>query len=137
MNKAFLIGRLTADPELKRTGTGTAVCKFTLAVTRRYADAQGNRQADFLPVIAWRQLGESCHKYLAKGKKCAVTGEIQTRSYEAQDGTKRYATEVIADEVEFLSSRQSGEGQSDLKAAPGAAAAENGFTELDEEELPF
>lgn len=131
MNKAFLIGRLTADPELKRTGTGTAVCKFTLAVTRRYADAQGNRQADFLPVIAWKQMGESCHKYLAKGKKCAVTGEIQTRSYEAQDGTKRYVTEIIAQEVEFLTPKSAG------AAAPGATGTPDGFEEVEDDELPF
>lgn len=130
MNKVMLVGRLTADPELKHTAGGTAVCKFTLAVTRRYADAQGKRQADFLPVIVWRQLGESCHKYLAKGKMAGVVGEIQTRSYEAQDGSRRYATEVIADAVEFLTPKGAG-------AQTGGAGAPEGFEEVEDDELPF
>lgn len=130
MNKAILIGRLAADPELRTTGNGTAVCKVTLAVTRRHADAQGNRQADFIPVIAWRQLAENCNKYLAKGKMAGIVGEIQTRSYDAQDGTKRYVTEIIANEVEFLTPKSAG-------AQTGAAGAPEGFEEVEDDELPF
>lgn len=129
MNKAILIGRLAADPELRTTGNGTAVCKFTLAVTRRHADAQGNRQVDFIPVIAWRQLAENCNKYLAKGKMAGIVGEIQTRSYDAQDGTKRYVTEIIANEVEFLTPKSAGE-------QTGGAGVPEGFEEV-EDELPF
>lgn len=128
MNKVILIGRLAADPEIKQTGGGISVCRFTLAVTRRHADAQGNRQADFLPVIAWRQLADLCHKYLSKGKQAAVTGEIQTRSYDAQDGTKRYVTEIIADSVEFLTPKS---------AQPPTAGTPEGFEEIDDDMLPF
>lgn len=126
MNKAILIGRLAADPELRTTGSGVSVCKFTLAVTRRYADAQGNRQADFLPVIVWRQQAEACARYLSKGKRVAVSGEIQTRSYDAQDGTKRYVTEIIAESVEFLTPKSTANG-----------AVPEGYAEIDDDELPF
>ena len=101
MNHVTLIGNLTKDPELRQTGAGHSVCTFTLAVQRKLPkDAE--RQADFLPVVCWRKLGEVCAKHLQKGSKVAVTGKMQSRSYEAGDGGKRTATEVIADEVEFL-----------------------------------
>ena len=83
-----------------------AKCSFTIAVQRRYTNADGKQDADFIPVIAWRQLAENCAKYLAKGRKVAIEGEIQTRSYDAQDGTKRYVTEIIAGSVEFLNNSQ-------------------------------
>ena len=102
MNKAILIGNLTRDPEYTTTASGIACCRFILAVQRRFANADGKREADFIPIIAWRQLAENCAKYLAKGRKVAIEGTIQTRSYDAQDGTKRYVTEIIADNVEFL-----------------------------------
>ena len=126
MNKAILVGRLTADPELKRTGAGTAVCRFTLAITRPYKQGNGERQADFIPVIVWREMAEKCHKYLAKGKRAGVIGEIQTRSYDAQDGTKRYVTEVIASEVEFLTPKSAAQG-----------GTPEGYTEIEDDELPF
>jgi single-strand DNA-binding protein len=102
INKAILIGNLTRDPELRTSQNGNAVCTFTLAVNRRFTDANGNRQADFINVVAFKKLAEICSQYLAKGRKCGVVGSIQTRTYDAQDGTKRYVTEIIADEVEFL-----------------------------------
>lgn len=126
MNKVILVGRLAQDPELRTTGSGLSVCKFTLAVPRRFADANGKRQADFLPVIVWRQQAEACARYLSKGKQAAVVGEIQTRSYDAQDGTKRYVTEIIAESVEFLTPRSAQSG-----------AAPEGFTEIDDDQLPF
>ena len=126
MNKVILVGRLAQDPELRTTGSGLSVCKFTLAVARRYADANGKRQADFLPVIVWRQQAEACARYLSKGKQAAVVGEIQTRSYDAQDGTKRYVTEIIAESVEFLTPRSTANG-----------AVPEGFSEIDDDELPF
>ena len=102
MNKVFLIGNLTRDPELNTIANGASVCKFAIAVNRKFADADGNRGVDFFNINAWRTLGENCAKYLKKGSKVCVVGQIQTRSYEAQDGTKRTVTDITADEVEFL-----------------------------------
>ena len=103
MNKVFLIGNLTRDPELKSTSAGTPVCNFTVAVNRRFRNSQtGQQETDFLNVVAWRQLAELCSRYLSKGRKVAVTGSIQTRTYEAKDGTKRTAWDIVAEEVEFL-----------------------------------
>jgi len=102
MNKAILVGNLTRDPELSTIPNGTAVCKFSIAVNRRFADAEGNRQTDFFNIVAWRALGENCSKYLKKGSKVGIVGQIQIRQYE-QDGVKKFFTEIIADEVEFLS----------------------------------
>lgn len=103
MNHCTLIGNLTKDVELSSTPSGVAVAKFTIAVNRNYKGADGNREVDFFPIVAWRGLGENCAKYLSKGKKAAVTGEIQNRSYEDKDGNKRYVTEIVAQDVEFLS----------------------------------
>ncbi len=102
LNKVILIGRLTRDPELRYTANSNIpVANFTLAVDRRYG-GQGERQTDFIDVVCWRQLAETCHKYLGKGRLAAVTGSLQIRSYETQDGQKRKAAEVVADEVRFL-----------------------------------
>jgi single-strand DNA-binding protein len=102
MNKAILIGNLTKDPELSTTTNGISVCNFSIAISRRFANASGERETDFINCIAWRKTAEFVHQYFRKGKKIAVVGTIQTRNYEAQDGTKRYVTEVVADEVEFV-----------------------------------
>ncbi|MBZ4662795.1 MAG: single-stranded DNA-binding protein [Caloramator sp.] len=103
MNKAILIGRLTKDPELKFTpSSGIAVANFTLAVDRNYTNQEGKREADFIPVICWRKLAENVANNLNKGRLVAVSGSIQTRKYQAQDGSTRYATEVVAEEVKFL-----------------------------------
>ncbi|WDU84228.1 single-stranded DNA-binding protein [Caloramator sp. Dgby_cultured_2] len=103
MNKVLLIGRLTADPELRYTAhTGIANCTFTLAVDRPYTNAEGKREADFIPVVCWRKLAENVANNLTKGRLVAISGSIQTRKYQAQDGTNRYMTEVVADEVKFL-----------------------------------
>ena len=105
MNRCVLVGNLTRDPDL-RTGvnTGTSICNFTVAVTRRFAKQPGGeREADFIPVVVFRGQAESCAKYLRKGSQVAVCGSIQTRTYDAKDGPRRYVTEVIADEVQFLS----------------------------------
>lgn len=141
MNKAILIGNLTKDPEVRTTPSGATVCTFTIAVNRRYQNQSGERVADFLNIVAWRQLGELCGKYLAKGRKVSVIGEIQTRSYDAKDGTKRYITEIVADEVEFLSPRGQDAGgsggyerQYERQAVPQAP---EGFTEIDDDQLPF
>lgn len=103
MNKVVLIGRLTRDPELRfAPGTGNAVATVTLAVDRRFANKDGQREADFIPVVIWEKQAESTANYMSKGRLMGVSGRIQTRSYEAKDGTRRYVTEVIADEVQFL-----------------------------------
>ncbi len=102
MNKVVLIGRLTKDPELKFTpGSGTAVTTLTLAVNRRFKK-EGQPEADFIPIVVWGKQAESTANYMSKGKLLSVAGRIETRSYEAKDGTRRYVTEVIADEVHFL-----------------------------------
>jgi single-strand DNA-binding protein len=107
MNKVVLIGNLTRDPELQTTNSGVSVCRFSLAVTRRFANSDGERDADFINITVWRNQAENCHKYLKKGSKCAVIGRIQTSSYDAPDGSKRYTTDVVADSVQFLESKNS------------------------------
>lgn len=116
MNKVILIGRLTRDPEMRTTPSGIATTSFSIAVQRNYANAQGDREADFINCVAWRKQAENIAKYCTKGSQVAVDGRIQTRNYDAQDGTKRYVTEVIADNVTFLGSR-SGSGESSSYAA--------------------
>ncbi|HSN58011.1 MAG TPA: single-stranded DNA-binding protein [Clostridiaceae bacterium] len=102
MNKVVLIGRLTKDPELKFTpGTGNAVATFTLAVDRRFQKDK-EKEADFVPIVVWGKQAESTANYMSKGKLMGVSGRIQVRNYDAKDGTKRYVTEVVADEVQFL-----------------------------------
>ena len=107
MNRFFATGRLTKDPEKRTTQNGTSVCTFTLAVDRRYKNANGEREADFFPVVCWRQVADLSAQYLSKGKQVAIAGEVQIRRYE-KDGQKRYVTEIVADEVQFLSPRGDG-----------------------------
>ena len=109
MNKVYLIGNLTRDPELSETNSGVAYCRFSIAVNRNYANADGNREADFFNVIAWRGQAETCGRFLKKGSKIAVIGSLQNRSYEDKDGVKRTVTDVILSEFEFLSSNARGE----------------------------
>lgn len=103
MNRVFLIGNLTKDPEVASTANGVKFCRFTLAVQRNFAK-DGKKETDFLQVVVWRAQAENCAKYLKKGSKAAVSGSIQTRTYDGQDG-KRYVTEIAADEVQFLSTK--------------------------------
>ncbi len=140
MNKVFIIGNLTRDPELRTTSSGVSVCSFTVAVNRRGrtqgAEAGQQQEADFYRVSAWRQLGENCNRFLAKGRKVAVVGNLTLSNYTGNDGQARTSLEVQADDVEFLSPRNEG----DAPRAPGAAAqpsANTGFVEIDEDELPF
>lgn len=110
MNKVFLIGRLTRDPELRYTGNNTAVASFTIAVNRTYTNQAGEREADFIPVVVWRRQAESVKNYLSQGSQVAVEGRIQVRNYDDQNGQRRYVTEVIADSVEFIGSRRDNNG---------------------------
>ena len=104
MNKVILIGRLTKDPEVKNTASQVTVCRFTLAVDRKFKDQNGQRQADFISCVAWRQTANFISSYFHKGSRIAVVGSIQTRSYEDQSGQKRYVTDVVVDEAEFVDS---------------------------------
>jgi len=107
MNKVFLIGRLTRDPELRYTGSNTAVASFTVAVNRNFTNQSGEREADFIQVTVWRKQAENVKNYLTQGSQVAIDGRIQTRNYDGEDGKKVYVTEVIAENVEFLSSKGS------------------------------
>ncbi|KOY15254.1 single-stranded DNA-binding protein [Paenibacillus xylanivorans] len=104
LNRVILIGRLTRDPELRYTPAGVAVTQFTLAVDRPFTSQGGEKEADFIPVVTWRQLAETCANYLRKGRLAAVEGRIQVRNYENNEGKRVYVTEVIADNVRFLES---------------------------------
>lgn len=109
LNRVILIGRLTKDPELKYTQNGKAVASFTLAVDRGFKNAQGEKEADFIPIIVWQKQAENCANYIGKGSLVAVDGRLQVRTYEAKDGSgRRWVTEVIAENVRFLDKREGG-----------------------------
>ena len=138
MNKVVLIGRLTKDPELKFTpGTGTAVVSCTMAVDRRMPNKDGQREADFINIVVWGKQAENLANYMSKGKMIGVSGRIQVRSYDAKDGTKRYVTEVVAEEVKFLdkgNGRTSGENSS----GPGDNFDYgDDMTPVDDGDIPF
>ena len=107
MNKVILIGRLTKDPEMRTTQSGIANTTFSIAVNRNFTNQQGEREADFFNIVTWRKQAENVAKYCTKGTQVAIEGRLQTRSYDAQDGSKRYVTEVVADNVTFLSAKGS------------------------------
>lgn len=136
MNRVFLIGNLTKDPELTTTNSGVSLCKFTLAVQRRFTGNDGEREADFLPIIVWRGLADNCYKFLKKGSKAGVSGTIQTRQYDAPDGTRRFITEIIADEVEFLSTRNGGDEAESTKPTKTDEVVTK-FEPIDDDNLPF
>ncbi len=151
MNKVILIGRLTRDPEVRTTTTGKTVTSFTLAVDRRFVRRDGNDgqpTADFIPIVTWNKLAEICGNHLTKGRRISVEGRIQVRTYDAQDGTKRYVTEVIADDVEFLDSKNSASGDGSFQQggfSPAASAPQQQPTggagsfgpSIPDEEIPF
>ena len=132
MNKVFLIGNLTRDPELSETNSGTAVCRFSVAVNRRRT-GDGEQQTDFFNVTAWRGLAESVARYCKKGNKVAVSGAIQIRQYEDRDGQKQTSVDVIADEVEFLTPKSGDGGNS--APAPKKRPALEPFD--DDDDIPF
>ena len=133
MNKVILIGNLTKDPELSTTNSGINYCRFTLAVPKRFVSG-GEREAEFINIVVWRTQADNCHKYLKKGSKACVVGSLQTRSYDAQDGSKRYVTEVVAEEVEFLSSKN-GDGQS--TSTPSTNSGNSDLEPIEDDSLPF
>ena len=137
MNKITLIGNLTHDPETRSTSSGVTVTTFTIAVNRRFAQG-GEKVTDFFRINAWRQLGETCSRYLSKGRKVAVIGELQARTYEAKDGTTRMSLDVSADEVEFLTPREDASYPAHSAPKPAAPAKPDpGFEEVDDNDLPF
>lgn len=105
MNRSILVGRITKDPELRTTSNGIPTTAFTIAVNRPFSNQSGEREADFISIVAWRKQAENVCKYCTKGSLVGIDGRIQARSYDAQDGTKRYVTEVVADSVTFLGSK--------------------------------
>lgn len=162
MNKVFLIGRLTRDPELRYTGSNIAVATFSLAVNRNFSNNAGEREADFINIVVWRKQAENVKNYLTQGSQVAIDGRIQTRTYDGQDGQKRYVTEVVADNVEFLGSKNSTGSQAtintpaasnnagptpydfgDVKEPKGTDVDSNPFAdfganiEISDDELPF
>lgn len=132
MNKCVFIGNLTRDPDFSTTGSGVSLCRFSIAVSRNFK-REGEPDADFFNIITWRGLAENCHKYLSKGSKVCVIGPMQNRSYDDKDGNKRFVSEVIAEEVEFVGSRNSVDGGA---PAPRAQENDNGLSPVDEQ-LPF
>lgn len=112
MNKAILMGRLTKDPELRQTNSGHSVVNFQIAVDRRFKNADGERETDFIPIVCWRKTAEFVKDYFVKGQRIALVGSIQVRSWEQEDGQRRYMTEVLADEVYFADSKVGGQQRS-------------------------
>jgi len=136
LNRIVLIGRLTKDPELRYTPNGKAVASFTLAVDRSFKNQQGEREADFINIVVWGTQAENCANYLAKGKLAAVDGRLQIRSFEGQDGQRRWITEVVADNVRFLSPKGGSGGSSGSSGynEPGNMGSEVDFSDDD---IPF
>lgn len=142
MNRVVLIGRLTRDPELRYiAGSGTAVSTFTLAVDRNFKSKDGQKEADFINIVVWNKQAENVANYLTKGRLAAVTGRIQTRSYEGNDGQKRNVTEIVADEVQFLERKEGASApgprfQSD--DIPDFGTSDDGFSPIEgEDDIPF
>ena len=136
MNKVILVGNLTRDPELSETPSGIAVCRFAIAVSRDYANSEGTRETDFFNITVWRGRAENCGKYLKKGNKVAIVGSLQTRSYDDKDGNKRYVTDVVANEVEFLTPRGAN-GDEDGEETVSARRERPQMEVMDDNQLPF
>lgn len=136
LNRVVLIGRLTKDPELRYTPSGVAVASFTLAVDRNFKSANGEREADFIPCVVFRQLAELCANYLAKGKIAAVDGRLQIRTYDAQDGQRRWVTEVVAENVRFLSPKEGGNSSHGTSSGASEVGTYGHEVSLDDD-IPF
>ncbi len=137
MNKVFLIGNLTRDPELTETSSGISICRFSIAVNRNYSSSDGERKTDFFNVTAWRGLGENVAKYAKKGNKVCVSGSIELRNYEDSQGIKRTGVDIIAQDVEFLTPRSAS--NSDDYSAPSAPAERKkaALQSFDDDDIPF
>lgn len=129
LNRIILIGRLTKDPELRYTQSGTAVASFTLAVDRSRPNQQGERETDFIPIVVWQKQAENCANYIGKGSLVAIDGRLQIRTYDDKEGQRRWVTEVVAESVRFLDRRDS--------AGGGSAKAIGSEVEFNEDDIPF
>ncbi len=136
MNKVYLIGNLTRDPELAETSSGIKVCRFAIAVNRTYAGSDGTRETDFFNITVWRTQAENCGRYLKKGSKVAIVGSLQNRSYEDKDGIKRNVTDIVASEVEFLTSRSGSEGE-EIAQSPSTRRERPKLEPVSDDDLPF
>lgn len=139
-NKVILIGNMTADPELKQTQGGLSVCSFSIAVNRRFAKSeQGQQSVDFINIVTWRQNAEFVCRYFKKGNPILICGQLQTRTWNDNQGQKRYATEVVADEVSFVANAQQSDNESAQTIIPPAYSGnDSGFEEIPgDESLPF
>lgn len=132
MNKVMLIGRLTKDPELSTTNGGVSICKFSIAVQRTFANSNGEKEADFFNIIVWKGLAENCHKYLKKGDKLSLVGRLQSNNYE-KDGKNQYSVNVVAEEVEFLHTKNENKTENNGKKSNDVQK----FTPVKDEDLPF
>lgn len=139
MNHIVLIGRLTKDPELRYTPNGVAVANFSLAVDRDFVNQAGERETDFIPVVAWQKLAETCANYLRKGRLTAVQGRLQVRSYESQEGQRRWISEVVASNVQFLEWAENRQPAGPGVSKPDASGAESDddIGEINLDDLPF
>lgn len=137
LNKVILIGRLTRSPEMRYVNDGVAVARFTLAVDRNYTNSSGEREADFIDIVAWRRLAEICTRYLQKGQLVAVEGRIEVQSYEDRDGNRRRIWRVVADRVKFLDRRRAEEESASDAGEPGATPGDLGFEDELPEDIPF
>ncbi|WHX37368.1 single-stranded DNA-binding protein [Paenibacillus polymyxa] len=140
LNRVILIGRLTKDPELRYTPSGVANCTYTLAVDRPFTNQGGEREADFLSIVTWRQLAETCANYLKKGRLTAVEGRVQVRNYENNEGKRVYVTEIVADNVRFLESSKNdsaGRQQAGSKNNNDPFSDDGKPIDIADEDLPF
>ena len=137
MNKVFLIGRLTRDPELRYTGSNTAVATFSLAVNRNFSNQNGEREADFINCVVWDKQAENLVRYQHKGNQIAVEGRIQTRNYDDKDGKKVYVTEVLVNNVNFLDAKSSGNSGNDFNNLPEPPMEEVNVETVSVEKDPF
>ena len=138
MNKFQFMGRLTRDPEARFTqNTNTPVTTFSVAVNRRFANQNGERQADFVNIVAWNKTGEFCSKYFKKGQQVGIIGRIQTRTWDDQNGQKRYATDYIVENAYFADSRRDNAGANEDVSIPSSSIDGEFITVDDNEELPF
>lgn len=129
MNRVVLVGNICTDIQKRTTQGGVSVVTFRIAVNRKYANAQGQREADFIDCVAWRQTADFIAQHFIKGNRIGVEGSIQTRTYDAQDGSKRHVVEVVLDSAEFVAPKAQG--------AQNAAPAQQEFQEVEEDSLPF
>lgn len=142
MNKVILLGRLTRDPEVRYTQTGKVVCQFTLAVDRPFSNQEGQREADFIPVVIWGKSAETCGNSLTKGQRALVEGRMQVRNYDGKDGVKRYVTEVVADRFEFIERRNDAQAMRGVAPVDTMEQSKGGMETFGsavpfDEEIPF